>query len=136
MTGPTHLRELPDGGFEFVLEDPVLTCLVVDDRVTLRFGRTDVVVADRFELEVDGVHHHLDPRRPETLAPLLATYPGAARWLHATPGASSRWCSCRVSGWSSRPRPPQRLDCRAGRAPGDVTPGRGSGCDADVRVSR
>ena len=33
------VRELPDGGREFVLEDPVLTGLVVDDRVTLRFGR-------------------------------------------------------------------------------------------------
>jgi hypothetical protein len=86
VSAPTHLRQLPDGGLEFVLEDPVLSCLVLDDRVTLRFGDTDVVVADPFELEVDGVHHRLDPRRPETLAPLLATYPGAARWLHATPG--------------------------------------------------
>ena len=80
-----RLRELPDGGLEFVLEDPVLTCLVVDDRVTLRFGRTDVVVADPFELEVDGVGHRLDPHRHDTLGPLLATYPGTARWLWASP---------------------------------------------------
>ncbi len=85
MSGSTYLRELPDGGLEFVLEDPALTCLVVADRVTLRFGGTDVVVADPFELEVDGECHLLDPRRPETLSPLLATYPGTARWMHATP---------------------------------------------------
>ena len=85
MPGTHHLRELPDGGLEFVLEDPVLSCVVVDDRVTLRFGATEVVVADPFDLEVDGVAHRLDPRRPETLAPLLTVYPGAARWVHATP---------------------------------------------------
>jgi len=85
VPGGHHLREQPDGGLEFVLEDPVLSCLVVDDRVTLRFGRTEVVVADPFDLEVDGVGHRLDPRRPETLGPLLALYPGTARWLWATP---------------------------------------------------
>jgi Family of unknown function (DUF6188) len=83
--GHHHLRELPDGGLEFVLDDPVLSCLVVDDRVTLRFGQTDVVVAEPFELEVDGVGHLLDPRRHDTLGPLLATYPGTARWLWASP---------------------------------------------------
>ena len=85
VTDGYHLRELPDGGLEFVLEDPVLACLVVADRVTLRFGRTDVVVAEPFDLEVDGVGHRLDPRRHETLGPLLAAYPGTARWLWASP---------------------------------------------------
>lgn len=80
-----HFRGLPDGGLEFVLEDPVLVSLLVDERVTLRFGRTDVVIADAFELEVDGMDHYLDPHRPETLGPLLAPYPGAARWLWASP---------------------------------------------------
>lgn len=79
-------RELPDGGLEFILEDPVLFSLLVGERVTLRLGRTDVVVADPFDLEVDGEGHQLDPRRPETLGPLLATYPGAAGWLWASPG--------------------------------------------------
>ena len=79
------LRELPDGGLEFVLEDPVLACLVIDDRVTLRFGRTEVVIADPFTLDVDGTEHALDPRRPDTLEPLLATYPGTARWLWTAP---------------------------------------------------
>jgi hypothetical protein len=73
-------------GLELILEDPVLFSLLVGERVTLQFGRTDVVVADPFELEVDGEGHHLHPRRPETLGPLLATYPGAARWLWASPG--------------------------------------------------
>jgi hypothetical protein len=80
-----HLRELPDGSIEFVLDVPVLSCLVIDDAATLRFGRTDVVIADPFELEVDGVGYHLDPHRHDTLGPLLATYPGTAQWLWASP---------------------------------------------------
>lgn len=68
-----------------MLEDPVLDRLVIDERVTLRFGRTAVVIADPFTLHVDGTDHELDPRRPDTLDPLLATYPGAARWLWAAP---------------------------------------------------
>ena len=83
--GGFRLRELPDGGVEFVLENPVLTGVVVADRVVLRFGATDVVVADPFELEVDEVGHRLDPARPETLGPLLAVYPATARWLYASP---------------------------------------------------
>jgi hypothetical protein len=84
--GGFHPRELPDGGIEFLLDDPVLTGIVIQDRVTLRFGATDVVLADPFDLEVDGVGYHLDPKRPDTLGPLLAVYPGTARWLHASPG--------------------------------------------------
>jgi hypothetical protein len=68
-----------------VLDVPVLSCLVIDDAATLRFGRTDVVIGDPFELEVDGVGHHLDPHRHDTLGPLLATYPGTAQWLWASP---------------------------------------------------
>ena len=68
-----------------MLDVPVLSCLVIDDAVTLRFGRTDVVIGDPFELEVDGVGHHLDPHRHDTLGPLLATYPGTAQWLWASP---------------------------------------------------
>jgi hypothetical protein len=80
-----HLRDMPDGGVEFVLRDPVLTGVVVADRVTLCFGATEVVVTDPFDLEVDGVGHRLDPARPQTLGPLLAVYPATARWLYATP---------------------------------------------------
>jgi hypothetical protein len=75
------VRELPDGGQEFVLEDPALSRLALDGRVHLRFGSTDVTVSAPFELDVDGVHHRLDPLRADTLTPLLATYPGTARWL-------------------------------------------------------
>ena len=86
-TGPGgfRLRELPDAGVEFVLHEPELAGVVVADHVILRFGATDVVVADPFELEVDGVGHHLDPARPGTLGPLLAVYPATARWLYASP---------------------------------------------------
>lgn len=68
-----------------MLDDPVLECLLVSGKVALRFGRTEVMVSDTFDLEVDGVGHHLDPRRPVTLGPLLATLPGAVRWLWASP---------------------------------------------------
>lgn len=80
------VRELPDGGHEFVLEDPVLRALVVDGGITLRFGRTDVVVTGPCTLEVDGVRHQLDPGAPTTLAPLLSCYPGTARWVWSSPG--------------------------------------------------
>jgi hypothetical protein len=83
------VRELPDGGFEFVLDDPVLSAVAiesgVDGRVTLRFGGADVVLSGPFRLAVDGVDHVLDPTFPESLAPLLVCMPGAARWLWATP---------------------------------------------------
>jgi len=82
------VRELPDGGREFVLEDPVLTRLTLDGRVGLRFGATDVIVSGPFDLEVDGVHHRLDPLRVHSLAPLLATYPGTVRWLWSSPDGS------------------------------------------------
>ncbi len=79
------IRELPDGGHEFVLEDPVLDSIVVDGAVTLRFGRTDVTVSGTCSIEVDGVEHRLDPHISDSLAPLLSTYPGSARWLWASP---------------------------------------------------
>jgi len=85
MAAGHHLRELPDGGVEFVLEDPVLACLVIDERVTLRFGRTEVVIAEAFDLEVDGEGHRLDPHHHDSLCPLLSTVPGTARWMWASP---------------------------------------------------
>ncbi len=85
MSDGVLVRELPDGGHEFVLEDPVLRSLVVDGGVTLRFGRTDVVVTGLCTLEVDGVRHRLDPGAPETVAPLLSCYPGTARWVWSSP---------------------------------------------------
>jgi hypothetical protein len=81
--GVVH-RELPDGGHEFVLEDPVLRALEVHRAVILRFGRTEVTVSGPFALEVDGVAHRLDPSVPESLAPLLCCIPGAARWVWAS----------------------------------------------------
>ena len=78
------LRVLPDGGHEFVLEDPVLAEIVLGGRVTLRFGRTDVTVAGPCTLEVDGVAHQLDPAVTGSLAPVLSCHPGSARWLWAS----------------------------------------------------
>jgi hypothetical protein len=85
VTDGVLIRELPDGDRELVFEDPVLAALVVSDGVTLRFGRTDLTVTGPFVLEVDGAVHGLDPSAPESLAPLLACVPGAARWVWASP---------------------------------------------------
>jgi len=79
------LRELPDGGTEFVLDDPALSYIRVDRQCRLQFGRTEVVIAGPFVLWLDGIRHRLDPRRTDTLGPLLVLYPGTVRWLWATP---------------------------------------------------
>ena len=88
MSDGVLVRELPDGGSEFVLENPVLSTLVVDGGLTLRFGRTEVAVAGPCSLELDGVSHRLDPRVPHTLAPLLSCIPGTARWLWSSTDGS------------------------------------------------
>ncbi len=79
------IRELPDGGREFLLVDPVLAWVRIDDRVHLRFGPAEIVLGGPFDVVVDGVGHHLDPRRAEELGPVLALFPGTARWLWAGP---------------------------------------------------
>jgi hypothetical protein len=82
------IRELPDGGHEFVLADPVLASIIVDRRATLRFGRTHVTLAAPFDLQVDGVDHRLVPGSTDSLAPLLSCYPGSARWLWSSPAGA------------------------------------------------
>ncbi len=79
------IRELPDGGSEFVLDEPALSFIRVDRQSRLQFGRTEVVIGGPFTVHADGVDHRLDPRRTETLGPLIALYPGTVRWLWATP---------------------------------------------------
>jgi hypothetical protein len=79
------IRELPDGGSEFVLDEPTLSFIRVDRQSRLQFGRTEVVVGGPFRVHVDGVDHSLDPRHTDTLGPLLVLYPGTVRWLWATP---------------------------------------------------
>lgn len=75
------VRELPDGGTEFVLDDASLSYIRIDDRSRLQFGRTEVVIGAPFVLRYDGATHRLDPRRGDLLGPLLALYPGTVRWL-------------------------------------------------------
>jgi len=79
-----RIRELPDGGKEFVLDHPDLDAVRIDDRAGLQFGATDVVIGVPFTLELDGGIHALDPRRPDGLGPLAGLYPGSVRWLWAT----------------------------------------------------
>jgi hypothetical protein len=76
-----QIRELPDGGREFVLDEPILSFIRIDDQSRLQFGLTEVVIASPFVLELKGTVHFLDPRRQDALGPLVALYPGTARWL-------------------------------------------------------
>jgi hypothetical protein len=75
------IRELPDGGSEFVLEQPEVSFIRVDDQSKLQFGETELVIGAPFRLTIDGVLHHLDPRRWKALGPLLGLYPSSIRWV-------------------------------------------------------
>jgi hypothetical protein len=79
-----QIRELPDGGKEFVLDDPALSFIRIDDQSRLQFGDTEMVIGIPFTLEIDGQVHHLDPHRWEALGPILGLYPGTMRWLWTT----------------------------------------------------
>ena len=75
------IRELPDGGRQFALEQPELEAIRVDDRVTLKFGPTELAIAGPFTVRTGEERHACDPRTPGGLGPLLARYPGSVRWL-------------------------------------------------------
>ena len=75
------IRQLPDGGGEFVLEEPALTCIRIDHQSRLQFGATELVIGAAFTVERDGTAYRLHPRRSETLGPLAALYPATIRWL-------------------------------------------------------
>lgn len=79
-----RIRELPDGGREFVLEESTLSFIRIDDQTRLRFGRTEVMIGSSFVLDVGGVVHHLSPQRWDALGPLVALYPSSVRWLWAS----------------------------------------------------
>ena len=79
------IRELPDGGREFVLEETALSFIRIDHQSRLQFGRTEVMIGSPFVLEMDGVVHHLSPQRWDALGPLVALYPGSVRWLWTSP---------------------------------------------------
>jgi Family of unknown function (DUF6188) len=76
-----RIRELPDGGREFVLEDSTLSFIRIDHQSRLRFGRTEVMIGGPFVLEMGGAVHHLSPQRWDALGPLVALYPSSLRWL-------------------------------------------------------
>ena len=81
MVDGCHIRELPDGGREFVLDEPSLSFIRVDHQSRLQFGRTEVAIGSPFIVAYGDTVHRLDPRRREALGPLLALFPGALRWL-------------------------------------------------------
>jgi Family of unknown function (DUF6188) len=76
-----EIRDLPDGGREFVLDDASLSFIRIDHQSRLQFGHTEVVIGGPFVLEMNGVVHRLDPQRWDALGPLVALFPGALRWL-------------------------------------------------------
>jgi hypothetical protein len=80
------IRELPDGGSEFVLDQPSVSCIRVDDQSTVQFGDTELVIGAPFHLEIDGVLHHLDPHHSTQLGPLLGLYPSTAKWVWTSAG--------------------------------------------------
>lgn len=75
------IRELPDGGSEFVLDQPVLSYIRVDDQSKFQFGETQLAIGAPFALVVEGVTHQLNPRRWSALGPVLALYPSTVRWV-------------------------------------------------------
>ncbi|MBF6555731.1 MAG: hypothetical protein IVW52_06070 [Acidimicrobiales bacterium] len=81
MVDGCQIRELPDGGREFVLDEPSLSFIRVDHQSRLQFGRTEVAIGSPFVVAYGGTDYRLDPRRREALGPLLALFPGALRWL-------------------------------------------------------
>ena len=79
------IRELPDGGSEFVLDEPALSYLRIDHRSKLQFGATELAIGTPFTLEVNGLTHRLDPQRWDGLGPLVALFPATLRWLWTSP---------------------------------------------------
>ena len=80
-----RIRELPDGGREFVLDETSLSFIRIDHQSRLRFGRTEVMIGGPFVLEVGGTIHHLNPQRWDGLGPLVALYPSSVKWLWTSP---------------------------------------------------
>ena len=81
MADGLQIRELPDGGKEFVLDDPTLTFIRIDEQSRLQFGSTEVVIGIPFTLEINGTVHRLHPQQWDTLGPLVGLYPSTVRWL-------------------------------------------------------
>ncbi len=79
-----RIRVLPDGGTEFVLDEPDLSFIRIDDRLKLQFGFTQLAIDRHFA--VSGSSHALDPRRRDQLGPAIALFPATLRWLWTSVG--------------------------------------------------
>ncbi len=77
-------RELPDGSTEFVLDEPDLTGITIDQRCTLHFGDTALSIGAPFTLMSERTTQVLDPQQTDALGPLVALYPSTVRWLWTT----------------------------------------------------
>jgi hypothetical protein len=85
-----RIRELPDGGREFVLDQTALSFIRIDDQSRLRFGLTEVAIASPFVLATGGRVYHMSPQRSDGLGPLVALYPGSVRWMWTSPEGELR----------------------------------------------
>jgi Family of unknown function (DUF6188) len=83
-----QIRELPDGGQEFVLDEPSLSFIRIDRQSRLQFGDTEVVISSRFAVVRDGNVHRLDPQQSVGLGPLVSLFPATVRWMWTSPEGS------------------------------------------------
>jgi hypothetical protein len=83
-----QIRELPDGGQEFLLDEPSLSFIRIDHQSRLQFGETEVVISSRFAVVRDGGVHRLDPQQSVGLGPLVSLFPGTVQWMWTSPEGS------------------------------------------------
>lgn len=78
------MRELPDGGREFVLDDPELRAVSVDGAAHLCFGALDVALSAPGVILRNGYLEHFCPGDTHTLTGLLDLYPATVQWAWST----------------------------------------------------
>ena|ERR1700722_13684007 len=70
-----EIRELPDGGREFILAEPKLSFIRIDMQTRLQFGEAQLEIECPFTLTTGVDSFHLDPNDRHALGPLVGLYP-------------------------------------------------------------
>jgi hypothetical protein len=70
-----EIRELPDGGREFILDEPRLGFIRISVQSRLQFGDAHLEIEQPFTLTTKGGTFQLDPEDRAALGPLLSLYP-------------------------------------------------------------
>lgn len=70
-----EVRELPDGGREFILTERQLSYLCIDMQSRLQFGEAQLAIETPFTLTTNDGSFELDPQDRGGLGPLLRLYP-------------------------------------------------------------